>query len=75
MARVAGLLYLVSKTGWRGSKPRRYANISEVTMTDGTRELVLDLLDLGMLDAVSDLVQQGQLTDDEAAGLLCEAGW
>jgi hypothetical protein len=44
-------------------------------MTDGTRELVLDLLDRGMLDAVSDLVTQGQLTDDEAAELLCEAGW
>lgn len=41
-------------------------------MTDGTRELVLDLLDRGMLDAVSDLVQQGQLTDDEAATLLCQ---
>lgn len=38
-------------------------------MTDGTRELVLDLLDQGMLDAVSDLVAQGQLTDDEAAEL------
>jgi hypothetical protein len=41
-------------------------------MTEHTRTLVLELLAQGQLDAVSDLVAHGQLTDDEAAGLLCE---
>lgn len=41
-------------------------------MTEHTRTLVLELLNMGQLDAVSDLVAQGHLTDDEAATLLCE---
>lgn len=40
-------------------------------MTEDTRADVLTLLDAGNLDAVSDLVAQGHLTDDEAASLLC----
>lgn len=41
-------------------------------MTEHTRILVLELLGQGQLDAVSDLVAQGHLTDDEAATLLCQ---
>lgn len=41
-------------------------------MTDATREIVLELFDAGLLDEVSGMVEQGMLTDDEAAQLYAE---